>query len=190
MVTKCWLMGRGLKLGDWGGRLTAQLTHSYAVSFKPASHFLGALATLVGQHQQQVKEVRSLLQVTQEIVFWISARGSLLTSVFLPIWILWGQLNRLQFHWLTRWVRLRHLLKTQQHSIRLVPFEAFNQRDDLTNKKIDMRTNDNNMTMTMTNIYNTFKAWFCIETLHRQWQTQMQIQGNDKDTIWLVYIHT
>ena len=85
VVTKCWLMGRGLKLGDWGGRLTAQLTHSYAVSFKPASHFLGALATLVGQHQQQVKEVRSLLQVTQEIVFWISARGSLLTSVFLPI---------------------------------------------------------------------------------------------------------
>ena len=37
-----------LELGDWGGgeELTAQLTHSYAVSFKPASHFLAALALL------------------------------------------------------------------------------------------------------------------------------------------------
>ena len=46
-------MGKGgFELGDWAGggvggeELSAQLTHSYAVSFKPASHFLAALALL------------------------------------------------------------------------------------------------------------------------------------------------
>ena len=50
VVTMWWWMGMegGLELGDpaEGEELTAQLTHSYAVSFKPASHFLAALALL------------------------------------------------------------------------------------------------------------------------------------------------